>query len=129
MSGPVMKVAVLAIFGTASALVIRRSNGELAILLALSVCVCALCMTLKLIAPILEFGQHVKRMVGLSGIVCTPVLKCVGIGLTSRIASDLCRDGGQKAMSSAVELTGAVGALYVSLPLLTMLLDMLEELL
>ena len=48
-------------------------------------------------------------------------VKCIG--------ADLCRDGGQTAMAGAVEFAGAAAALWVSLPLLESLLDLVEALL
>ena len=128
MTGPVVKAAVLAVVGTLCALVIRRSNAELAVTLSMAVCGAALWFALGLIEPILDFLSRARELTGLSGAIFSPVLKCVGVALTCRTAADLCRDGGQSAMAGAVELIGAVGALYVSLPLLGTLLDMLGEL-
>ena len=56
-------------------------------------------------------------------------MKCVAIGLITKAAADLCRDGSQTAMAGAVELGGTAAALFVSLPLLQTLLDLLEKLL
>lgn len=128
MTEPVIKVAVLAVFGTVAALMIKRSNAEMAAVLSIAVCAVALYAVFSLVDPILELMGRAKEFAGLSGAVLSPVLKCVGIGLTSRIAADLCRDGGQGAVASTVELMGAVGGLYAALPLVSTLLDMLEEL-
>ena len=123
-----MKAAVLAVVGTLCALVIRRSNAELASVLAMAVCAAAVWFALGLLEPVLEFMSRARELTGLSSALFSPLLKCVGIGLTCRVAADLCRDGGQSAMAGAVELIGAVGALYVSLPLMGTLLDMLKDL-
>ncbi len=128
MTAPVVKAAVLAVTGTLCALLIRRSNAELAAVLAMAVCAAAAWLTLGLLEPVLDFVGRAQKLSGLSGAVLAPVLKCVGLALTCRVAADLCRDGGQSAMAGAVELAGAVGALYVSLPLLGTLLDMLGDL-
>lgn len=128
MTAPVMKAAVLAVVGTLCALVIRRSNAEMAAVLAMAVCAAAVWSALGLLEPVLDFAARARELTGLPSAVFSPVLKCVGVALTCRVAADLCRDGGQSAMAGAVELVGAVGALYVSLPLLGTLLDMLEDL-
>ena len=129
MTGPVLKVAVLAVFGTVAALLIRRSNAEMASALAIAVCAVGLYTAARLMEPVLEFAERARALTGLSGTVFSPVLKCLGVALVSRVAADVCRDGGQGAMASAVELIGAVGAVYASLPLLSAFLDMLERLL
>ena len=129
MTGPVLKLAVLAVFGTVAALLIRRSNAEMAAALAIAVCAAALYTAARLIEPVLAFAERARALTGLSGTVFSPVLKCLGISLVARVAADVCRDGGQGAMASAVELVGAVGAVYAALPLLSAFLDMLERLL
>lgn len=128
MTGPVIKAAVLAVVGTLCALVIRRSNAEIAAVLSMAVCAACVWFALGLVEPIVDYLSRARALTGLSGAIFSPVLKCVGVALTCRTAADLCRDGGQSAMAGAVELIGAVGALYVSLPLLGTLLDMLGEL-
>ena len=56
-----------------------------------------------------------------------PVLKCVGIGVVTRLSADICRDAGQSAASSAVELCGAACALVTAMPLIRTLLQMISE--
>ena len=129
MTGPVLKVAVLAVLGALCALLLKKSNGEMTVLLSLAVCVVAVTAALSLLKPLLETLVQARSLTGLSSAFFSPLLKCVGLGLTARVAADLCRDAGQGAMASAVELTAAVGALYTALPLFTTLLDTLEELL
>lgn len=126
MTGAVLKVAVLAVFGTVAALIIRRSNGEMAAVLSIAVCAAAMFAAFSLMEPILELLSRARELSGLSGTVLSPVMKCLGIGITSHVASQLCRDGGQAAMASTVELAGAVGGVYAAMPLISTLLDMLE---
>lgn len=129
MTGPVLKVAVLAVLGALCALLLKKSNGEMTVLLSLAVCVAAVTAVAALFKPVLETMEQARLLTGLSSAFFSPLLKCVGLGLTARMAADLCRDAGQGAMASAVELSGAVGALYAALPLFNTLLDTLEELL
>ena len=58
----------------------------------------------------------------------SPLLKCVGVALLSQLASAICLDAGQGALAKTVELGGAVLALTLSLPLISAVLSLLEQL-
>ena len=125
----VVKIAAAALLGTCVALLLRRSNPELAVPLGAAVCVFSLYTLSGVLRPIREFLDEVQSLSGLSSVYFLPVLKCVAIGIAAKVAADLCRDGGQSAMAGAVELGGTAAALFVSLPLVRSFLTLLQKLL
>ena len=56
-------------------------------------------------------------------------VKALGIAYISEFAADTCRDAGQSASASAVELCGAAGALYAAIPLMKAVMKTVEDLL
>ena len=123
-----IKAAVAAIVGSLVALLVRRSNPELSLLLTLAVSLGAVAVALKMSDGVMEVVSLAQEYTGMSAAVTAPVLKCVGIGVISKLTGDLCRDAGQSAAASSVELAGAVSAVYVALPLIRTLLQTLGEL-
>ena len=123
-----LRIAAASALTTAVCLLLRRSNPELQLPLAAAACAFALLLTVRLLQPVRELLERAAALSGLSGAYLLPVAKCVVIGIVTRGAADLCRDGGQSAVAGAVELGGAAAALWVSLPLLTALLDFLDRL-
>ena len=124
-----LRFAAVAVLAAAVALLLRRSNPELQVPLAAAVCCFVLWGSLRLLEPVREVLERAAALSGLGGVYFLPVAKCAVIGIVTKGAADLCRDGGQSAMAGAVELGGAAAALVVSLPLLAALLDFLEQLL
>ena len=59
----------------------------------------------------------------------SPLLKTAGIAVVTRIGADLCRDAGESAVASAVEMAGAMGALLAVLPLMQAAWEVLRSLL
>jgi len=123
------KIAAAALFAALIALLLRRSNAELAVVLSAAVCVFAFCAVLAVLQPVVELLDEAERMSGLSAVYFRPVVKCVAIGITSKAAADLCRDSGQSAMAGAVELGGTAAALLTALPLLRSFLQLLQGML
>ena len=67
--------------------------------------------------------------VEISSTLFLPLLKTAGIAVVTRIGADLCRDAGESAMASAVEMAGAMGALLAVLPLMQAAWEVLRSLL
>lgn len=124
----IIKAVVIGIIGTVLMLIIKRTNPELSVILALVICAVVVGMSLKIFSSIKEVLDLVELESGFSSAYMEPLLKCVGIGITARIGSDICKDSKQEAVASAVEICGAVCALYVSLPLIKTMLRMIGEL-
>lgn len=124
----IIKAVVIGVTGTVMTLIIKKTNPELSTLLTLTVCMVIVGMSMKIFSSITEVLNLVELESGFSSAYTAPILKCVGIGITARMGSDICKDSKQEAVASAVEICGAVCALYVSLPLIKTMLRMIGEL-
>ena len=117
-----------AVMASCICLLLKKSNPELGLPLALLVCVGGFALTAGMLKPIMSLLESAKKLSGLSDALFYPVVKSVGIAICTKLAVEICRDSGQGAMASGVETLGAVCALYAALPLMETLLDMLEGL-
>ncbi|MCL2343104.1 MAG: stage III sporulation AC/AD family protein [Firmicutes bacterium] len=122
-----IKAAVIGFAGTVLALLLKKNSPELALLLTLTVGFLVLGLALDLFSSFREVVDQAAQMTGLSSAILLPVLKCVGIGIVAKLSSDLCRDGGQSSIATSVELAGSFCALYVALPLIKTVLQMIGE--
>ena len=123
------RTVVLGLLGSAICLVIRRESAEMSFILALTVSLLILALAIQVMGTILDFTETLRVAAELSPAVVRPVLKTVGIAILTHLAADICRDAGQAAIASAVELTGTVAALYIALPLMQTVFEMIGGLL
>ncbi len=123
-----VKIAAAALMASAVCLLLKKSNPEMGLPLSLLVCAGAFAVAAGLLSPIFSLLDSARRLSGLANALFYPVVKSVGIGICTKISSDICKDSGQGAMAGCLETAGAVCALYAALPLMETLLDMLEEL-
>ena len=110
-------------------MLLKRTNPDMALLLALAVCGAALLLLAEPLEEIRDFLTQLADGGQLPAELFVPLVKTVGIALVSRTGSDLCRDAGEGAMAGLVEIAGAFAALLVSLPLFRAAWQMLEGLL
>ena len=123
-----MKAAALGLTGALAGLLLKKNVPELALALSLAVCLLAAGLAAELYGQLAELVTMAREQTGLSPAVVGPVMKCVGVGVVTRLAADLCKDAGQTAVASAVELCGAACALAAAMPLIRALLEMIGEL-
>ena len=122
-----LKAAAVGIAGAVIAMLLKRSAPELGLALSVAVSLFGALLAMELVTGLGDLLNTVQEETGLSPAVVGPVMKCVGVGIVSRLAADICRDAGQSAAASAVELCGAACALVTALPLIRAMLSALRE--
>jgi len=123
-----IKVSAVAVAGVVVTLVIKKNSPEMALLLTITLALIALFLAFNVVSSITDYLKSLSDLAGVSPAVLTIVIKTVGIGVVSKLASDVCRDAGQASVASGVEFTGAVVAVYVALPLFKTVISMIESL-
>ena len=121
----VTQAAALCVIAALLGLVLRRSNPEITLLLALAA---AAAVLLALAEPLTELLRFLERLAEQSGVSRTPLYKTVGIALVVKVGGGLCRDAGESALAAALEFAGTVCALLTALPLLRAVLELVTEL-
>ena len=123
-----MRLTALCLVGALLAALLRRTGGEMALLLALAVCGAGLALLLEPLGALRDFWEEAAGWGDLPMQLFVPLVKTVGIALLCRTGSDLCRDAGESAIGSVLETAGAVAAIVVSLPLFRSAWELLRSL-
>ena len=127
--GTFLQVLAVSIVAVAAILFLKKYNGDFALLLALA-CICGLCVfALAMAQPVLDMLERLKTLSGINTAVIAPVFKTAAIGILTNIAVSVCADSGESGIGKMVELCGTMMALYLSMPLISAVLDLLDSLL
>lgn len=124
----VFKCAGIAVVGAILALVTKKHGSEFALLLSISVVLLLTTLTLGLLKPVLAFVESLRDTAELGDSFVSPVIKTLCIGVLTETGKNICEEAGEKTIGSVLSLAGSIGALYVLLPLLQGVLDLLETL-
>lgn len=119
----------VAIVGVVLALLTKKYSGAMGTLLTIGVVVTILTMVLGLMKPVLVFVDSLQDTAGLGDGVLGPVIKSLAIGFLTETGKTIAEEAGEKSIGAALSMAGTVGALYVLLPLMQGVLDLLETLL
>lgn len=120
----VFGVAVVAVCGF---LFLRYRSPEFAPLLPLMGAVLLISVLMpsleKILAVILDLGEQS----GLGNDAISLILRGVGIGLVTRIASGVCYDCGQRTLGETVEYCGQIAVVSLAVPMISSLAQKITE--
>lgn len=110
-------IAGIALIAAVFAVLLRRSNGEYAMVLRIAAGILIVLEILQAVVPAL---QQITSLLGVAGInseYSSILLRTLGITFLTQFAADACKDAGERALASKVELAGRVSILVLALPL------------
>ena len=125
----ITSLIVLCIAVSLLALSLRQQRPEYAMLLSLA---CGLFVLFFVVGKIGNiFSQLQDLMTGLSGQseLTKIVLKALGICIVAELGSQCCRDAGETAIATKVELAAKAALVLMSIPIFQTLLEVAGELL
>lgn len=110
-------------------LALGNRTKDMSMVLAIAVCSMAALTALEYLKPVLTFVSQLEEIGGLDHSMIRILFKVVGIGLVSEIAALVCSDSGSSSLGKAVKLLGSAVILWLSLPLYSMLVELLQRIL
>lgn len=105
---------------------LSRTGKDISMLLSIAVCCMVLVAAVRFLQPIVELIRTLFDSSQLDSQWYAIVLKTVAIGLISQFAGLICADTGNSAMGKAVELLATAAVLWLSIPLMEALLELVQ---
>ena len=102
-------------------------NKDMSLMLTMAVCAMVLIAAVIYLQPILDFVAKLQSIGNLDSDMLQIILKSVGIALVGEMAGMICNDSGFGAMGKAVRILSSVMVLWLSLPLIESLLELLQK--
>ena len=124
-----LRFTAVTLIGLILALVLGKQSKELGLLLTMGVCALVSIGAMSFLEPVTELLRELRDLGELDGQALTILIKCAGIAVLSELASILCTDAGEGAMGKALSLLSSGAMLWLSLPLLRQLLELIGEVL
>jgi len=105
-----------------------RNNKEYSYLVALATVSIILLMIVSYINPIISAVEDLFSLTGISKGYLEIIFKAIGICYLTQLGCDYCKDAGENAFASELELAGKVSLLIIALPLFTELIEIVKTL-
>lgn len=122
-----LRCAGLAVVGAVLTLFTKKYSGEFSALLSIAAVILMFLFSVPFLKPVLAFLEGLKNTAKLGQGMYEPVIKTMGIGFLTEVGKNICEDAGEKTLGSALGIVGGVASVYVMLPLLQSVLNLLEQ--
>ncbi len=123
-----ISVIGIGLIGMIIAVLLRQYKPEYAAFISLAVGILIVWKLCTQLFPIFEEMKEMMSGVNLSLEYIGILVKSLGICYLTQLASDACRDAGETAISSKVELAGKITVLSLGMPLFGKLLEIVKKL-
>ncbi|MCL2751240.1 MAG: stage III sporulation protein AD [Firmicutes bacterium] len=125
----IIKIAGIGIISTFAFLLIKESRPEIAYLVAVAGGIVILIMVADYLIEVVARISNLSGKTGLGGGIISAVLKIIGVGYITEFAGSVCEDAGSKSLAEKVRFGGKTLILFLSLPILTAVVDIVASLL
>ncbi len=112
----IFSIVLFLIITAVLSVVLRRYDSAIALMMVIGAAILLLLLIVPMLSQVIESLSEVTSLISQGPFDI--VIKAVGISVLSGLASDLCLDAGQNALSSIAILSGKVAIVVSALPLL-----------
>ncbi|MEK5173474.1 stage III sporulation protein AD [Heyndrickxia sp. FSL W8-0496] len=119
----ILKIVGIALITTFLALIIKEQKPNFAFLLVLFVGCAIFIYLVDQVYTIIRMVETIATNANVNTIYVKTILKIIGIAYIAEFASHISKDAGQGAMAAKVELAGKILILAMAIPILTVLIE------
>ena len=105
----------------------KNQDKEYGLLLSIAACLMVTAITVTYLKPVYAFLKELETLGDLRGDMLAILIKALGVGLASEIASMICTDAGNASLTKAIQLLGGAVILYLSVPMFSALMDLIQK--
>lgn len=106
---------------------LSKQGKDMTVVLTVAVCCMVVTVAISFLDPVVDFFSLLRSVGDLDSDIMGIILKCTGISLIAEIAGLICSDSGFGAMGKAIKILAMAAVLWLSLPLMTSLVEMLQS--
>lgn len=118
----------IGLIGMILAVLFRQHKPEYAPLISLAAGLAVVFLLLGQLEPIFSQMEEILQQAGIGTEYIAVLLKSLGICYITQLAADTCRDAGESAIASKMELAGKITVMTLAVPYFTGMLQTVGEL-
>lgn len=124
----IFHIIIFCIIATFLAITLKKTQEEFAIALTIVVGIIVFFVIFDKIAYIVDKINEISNRVQFSNSYVRILIKMTGVALLSDYTANICKDSGQTSIAAKIEFAGKILILFLSIPLIISLLDIILKL-
>lgn len=120
----IIKIALLGIVAAVIALTVKSFKPEMGMFVSIAAGIIFMLYIVAELSGLIETINKAIANYGLNPDYVGVIIKALGIAYTTQFAADICKDSGETALGTRIELYGRIMIIASALPLIFSILDM-----
>ena len=125
----IFKIVALALTGVILASLMKSINKEISIYIILATVIILFFTIIDTLTEVFAFLENIYKNVTYGKTFFPVILKVLAVAYITDFTAQLCKDAGEGAIGSKVELAGKVIIFYLAMPILSAILELIKSLL
>ncbi len=121
----IIRIIGVGLAGAVAALVVKQTRPDIAIVIGLATTAALFFLVVGQLAYIFEVIRTIVDRLGINTEYIIAIIRIIGVAYITQLGADLCRDAGQTAVATKVEMAGKVAIVALSVPILIALMNLL----
>ena len=110
-------------------MILKQYKGEYAIYVSIIAGIMILLFSVSKLSLIIDLLKSLSNKIDINTGFLTILLKITGIAYLSEFATNVCKDAGETAIASKIELAGRILIIAMSIPIISTLLETIIKIL
>ena len=123
----IFQIVGLALIATILAVLIKEHRPEIAMQISMVTGLIIFLLVVIKLASVLEVLKQLSARINIDLVYISTVLKIVGIAYIAEFGAQVCKDAGETAIASKIELAGKVIIMVLAVPILMALMDLIID--
>ena len=124
-----LKIVACALITVLLCSAVAKQTKDFAVVIGIISCILIAIIAIDYLQPIITFFRHLQSLGELDSESILILFRCVGIALLTEIVAVICTDAGNAAIAKTLQLSAGIIVLWISLPLISQLVELVEEIL
>ena len=125
----VVKIIGIGMIALIVIIIIKQYRPEFALYISIMAGVLILLISLEKMGEVVTLIQGISEKAGINGKFLSILLKITGIAILTEFAVSVCKDSGESAIASKIEMGSKVIIISMSIPIISSLLELMLNIL
>ena len=123
----IVQIAAIALITTILAVTVKSIRPEMAMLISIAACVMIVSSSFGYLKTIISVIEEITSKIDLDISFGVLILKIICIAYICQFSSQVCKDAGESAIATKVELAGKILILFASSPVIMAFVELLLQ--
>lgn len=124
-----VQVVIIGIVSTILIVVLKKTNAEFSIYIGIAASIVIFFIIIDKLSVILDLMSRITGLININDIYIKILLQILGIAFITEFGAQLCKDAGQQAIASKIEMVGKIMILIISMPVILSIINMITNIL